>query len=163
MRHSLARWLEGPITLPKHTSPTACSQVSKQRGPRRGRQRRERQSEAGVEGWQAWQTLTGTVQAHPAHCSEGLLLAQGRGQAQGGTAALGRQQTLPPAQENIHFPPAHRHTSGSTPVRRMVSLSTAEMRSSTGVSLKPPRLALQSAVRQALTITTSSPEPARRS
>jgi hypothetical protein len=25
MRHSLARWLEGPITLPKHTSPTACT------------------------------------------------------------------------------------------------------------------------------------------
>lgn len=24
IRHSLARWLEGPITLPKHTSPTAC-------------------------------------------------------------------------------------------------------------------------------------------
>ena len=49
-----------------------------------------------------------------------------------------------------------RRTSGSTPERAMVSLSTAAIRSSTGVSLKPPRLALHSAVRHALTMTMSS-------
>lgn len=54
-------------------------------------------------------------------------------------------------------------TSGSIPVRRSVSCSTAQTSSEGWVSLRPPRLALHSAVRQADTITTSSSAGLRRS
>ena len=70
-------------------------------------------------------------------------------------------KTAPDSRNNTER--AASSTWGSMPVCCRVAFSTADNRSSAGVSLKPPRLALQTAVRSEETTTTSSSEDARRS